>query len=1576
MKLRSRRLMALLLSAAMVVPMQGTIYGGETAGETAALAQTQLAEETQAPAEPQTQAPAEPQTQAPTEPQTQAPAEPQTQAPTEPQTQAPTEPQTQAPTEPQTQAPTEPQTQAPAEPQTQAPTEPQTQAPTEPQTQAPTESQTQAPTEAQSFESETEKTVSTFQASADGVSVEVTLPDGIKLPESTVFKLKRKNQGAVKKTAAALEEGHKALSGTVALTLTVKDAKGADVQLPKGTSLRFSFDGGLDLSLAERGEGEIHFLRMNDSANEAGADLSFSEDGTKLTAASLKLKKKVAGSVTYAAAGLQNRQNDGEEADAEKLTELEGASGLAVAAGEYDGPDKGAVLTRSDDPQKDAALDGALKALGEYSLTLADAMSSDEVRVVNLYADEKGEVSTESKKLTDPLYGIVGEDGSINVTDGYVVVNVVAQSADEALKLPDFTVTYTKDNETKAVTEDGYRKYAGRLLVNLVAENPSSGDAYVPYTGTAEADDAEGTYLAPAGTLEFAGDLTGSAYAEKVSIAGDFTPATITEKGKKKDLDQALEKVMGLYAAEEAETGAETEAAAEAETAAEGSTEAAAAKPARIDEEAEIAEEQNAEGGNTADADTYQGTLSVSAQSKATAEGGTEQTTALSNVVFSLYEKQDDGSLKMVYSFASAEAAETIPSGILKVGKSYVLREEVLPVAADGKTYGKLGGAEFSINRSDVGDVSIIPATLAAGIAFGDGTFTFTHTESETPAGTNAVTINVMDPGKTPIAGSNIRIQQGTDPNWTDVAEFTMPEGSVSYDFTELLNASESESSPTEGDFKTFRITETAPEGMYGQESTVLTYTYGTLQPEEGQEGEVLADQKGWTLTRTSVAADGSTDDGPVSGEKAKVVTFTDAYQIDLTSVQVKYADDTVLNEHLSGGSIQKISDGSKDFHYIVLEADSDGKYVAVKTEGGYVFNDKTVRLVLTDAGAGDVTITGSRSDGYHFTGSVNAALAVPVKNEKGFYSAKVPAATLKSRAAATVTVTSKLKLGDRDESDHTGKEVTANVAGTPVNFAENPSTLTFNSSDKDAAVAAMLQGDTKQITCGSTNKQGYTYDGSYAELTAYSEDNAGAKIEATLYSKKVEKYGTVNVSVQFRNAKGRRINTINKQTIYAALFDVNGVRVTEVKPIVVNAHNHSSSSTAAKFVVPVDAAAGQSVYYVREVADENGTPYKDDNVVVSYNGQVESDGKITLKVRKEGSVDNTFARILKNYKVPNPDPENPMFEGNGTFGIEVRVVDYQGNPVKVQDLVASFKVGGVINGKNMKLNKQKKVSLKDASKANATGISFPVAGKTTPMSVTLMSIKDSSGKSLSKQYTLLTASSDNGFSRAGKKTGERTFNLVGTQDNQGPVVFVLRQNDTNEKAVLTLTKSVMYKKTPIRVNATYYIGIFSDPGHKKLLFKKAMTLLDASSMSDTLKVNINSQKNHQITLYFAETDRKGRVVTSGKKTGYDISISQESVTLSPQNMNATVTVTNEILDGTKASERLTDPNSGFAGDTEALGEAQSLASSSNLGGSGGSGSGKTGDSTPLGMYLIAVLAAGAAAAALLLVLRKKRRRS
>ena len=1007
MKIRSRRLIALMLSAAMVFP----------AAPAASAAEGQESLQSHAPEE------------------TQVKPAPETAAETQPQTAAETQAQTAAETQPQTAAET--QAQSASETQAAPETQPQSKEGTESGTQI---SESSRETEAQEETEPDKAEKESFEAKEKGVSLKLTLPKGKKLPADTKLTLKISGAKSSPKQMVlvqkALEKAQHTVEKVCLLTITAVGKDGKAVTLPKGTTLSFSFGNGLDLGIAERREGKIHFLTVGDQASDAGGSLKLSQDQTKLVSASVSLGSEGKGSLTYAVVSLQNRKNSGGKLSAGDVSGFAGAGVYAAAAEHFDGKkdEKTQVLAGDrgeDDEEKAENLKKAQSLLGKlasYSASLADAQDSDSVRIVNLYADDAGNVNTAAEDVTDPMYGVKAADGTIDVTSGYVVVNIIAKSADQTIHIPDFAVTYSENGKAQAVTADAHPELAQHLIVNITAGNGRDGKDFglVSYTGTADRGGAVGVYLAPAGTIRLAGTLTGAVYAKSAAVEGKLSHAT--------EADQA---------------GKSTEDREDTE-------------------------------------DSVQTPVTV------------------------------DGTIVVYMDLYRASTGKRLP---VTIQKQYRVR-----------VFMDAGGT------LPYGDAQIL-----------------TVPKNNSTSGTN---------------GS---------------ARFTVPVDAL----------------------------------------------HGTT--------------------------------------------------------------------------------------YYVYEVDAEGR---------------------------------------------------PIQNSSDM----------------------KIQIKGGDRTGENGAAVT---------------------------------------------------------MKAMEVDSYGAK-------------GTYVVTDR----------TIRIQNLYTDSY--------------YNAH------------------------------------------------------------RSE-------------------------FMSNGTFDIQLKVVDASGNELPVDNLVAEFRVR-TGDGK-LALKNNQKITLKNTSVGERRNISFPVpidTGKQT-MGVTLMSIRTTAGVSLAKDYTLLTASYDGSFSKVGSRTGERTFTIHADAENQGPVVFVLRKNETNEKASLTLTKSVIYKKTPIRVNATYYIGIFADAAHTKLLFKKAMSLKDASSMSDTLKVNINSQKGRTITLYFAETDRNGKVVESGKKTGYNISISQSQVTLSQSNMTAGVTVTNEILDGSRAAERLTDPDSGFAGDSAALADAQALASSSNL-------NSRTGDDSPLMRYALLLVIAGAGVAAgLYLVLRRRK---
>ena len=1586
MKIRSCRLIALMLSAAMVFP----VAPAASAAEGQESLQSQAPEETQVKPAPETAAETQPQTAAETQAQTAAETQPQTAAETQAQTAAETQPQTAA----ETQAQSASETQAAPE------TQPQSKEGTESGTQT---SESSRETEAQEETEPDKAEKGSFEAKEKGVSLKLTLPKGKKLPADTKLTLKISGAKSGPKQMVlvqkALEKAQHTVEKVCLLTITAVGKDGKAVTLPKGTTLSFSFGNGLDLGIAERREGKIHFLTVGDQASDAGGSLKLSQDQTKLVSASVSLGSEGKGSLTYAAVSLQNRKNSGGKLSAGDVSGFAGAGVYAAAAEHFDGKkdEKTQVLAGDrgeDDEEKAENLKKAQTLLGKlasYSASLADAQDSDSVRIVNLYADDAGNVNTAAEDVTDPMYGVKAADGTIDVTSGYVVVNIIAKSTDQTIHIPDFAVTYAENGRAQAVTADSHPELAQHLIVNITAGNGRDGKDFglVSYTGTADRGGAVGVYLAPAGTIRFAGALTGAVYAKSAAVEGKLSHATEADQAGKSKEDT-----------EEAAT--EKDAALMEETAAEAS--------------------QNAADKDSTDDSpkTFSGTLRVNAFSQ-NAEDPQKQE-PLKGVVFSLYERangQTDGQRdQLVYSWTSGEEAKQIPAGLLKKGGTYVVREEAMPVSenstgsTDTTVYAKLaetvftvGAAEIKLTENDNKGITLKPPVEGSS----DYELNYVHEPSQTPETLkNSVTIKALDPSGAGVPGSQVTIKRQTsetdasgNAQWKQVAAFTMQGSAVVFDFGSNLPEKKDDSQPKEGDNAVFRfrITERAPAGMtslaYGNDNEAQTTLTFTNKKEQGPDAE-------WQLTsRTRVYADGTGTD-LIDKDKDQVdsVTFTDAYLVSLTSSQVNYeSDEKTLVQNLAGASITvqagsvPLKAGADYLVYTVTDGEADQKQNV--SDNSFTMPNSSVQLVLLSKGTGStVKVTGKwgEKDSYHFISGGNEAsgtLTAPVEGKNGTYSSQIPALTLKSRIQAVVNLSS-VDNAEKEHLSGASRTVKAKVAGTEGEIRANPTTFVLNNPDLDDEVIGMLQtGSGNQTThiVGTQNWNGYNFNPVNGIITGTSQATDGTATAVTINAKLTSVQTPVTVDGKivvymdlYRASTGKRLPvTVQKQYRVRVFMDAGGtLPYGDAQTLTVSKNNSTSGTNgSARFTVPVDALHG-TTYYVYEV-DAEGRPIQNSSdMKIQIKGgdrTGENGAAVTMKAmevdsyRAKGTyvVTDRTIRIQNLYTDSYYNAHRSEFMSNGMFDIQLKVVDASGNELPVDNLVAEFRVR-TRDGK-LALKNNQKITLKNTSVGERRNISFPVpidTGKQT-MGVTLMSIRTTAGVSLAKDYTLLTASYDGSFSKVGSRTGERIFTIHADAENQGPVVFVLRKNETNEKASLTLTKSVIYKKTPIRVNATYYIGIFADAAHTKLLFKKAMSLKDASSMSDTLKVNINSQKGRTITLYFAETDRNGKVVESGKKTGYNISISQSQVTLSQSNMTAGVTVTNEILDGSRAAERLTDPDSGFAGDSAALADAQALASSSNL-------NSRTGDDSPLMRYaLLLVIACAGVAAGLYLVLRRRK---
>lgn len=173
----------------------------------------------------------------------------------------------------------------------------------------------------------------------------------------------------------------------------------------------------------------------------------------------------------------------------------------------------------------------------------------------------------------------------------------------------------------------------------------------------------------------------------------------------------------------------------------------------------------------------------------------------------------------------------------------------------------------------------------------------------------------------------------------------------------------------------------------------------------------------------------------------------------------------------------------------------------------------------------------------------------------------------------------------------------------------------------------------------------------------------------------------------------------------------------------------------------------------------------------------------------------------------------------------------------------------------------------------------------------------------------------------------------------------------------ITVTKKVMKGDELFDSKEIYYAAVFEDRELTQIHGDVITLDMDgASELSVTVPVQIRADGDPEVTYYIAETDRDGHVLSSSE-TAFEISIDHPSVTLSAEQNTEDVTITNTYPDRT---------------DTPGAPNTPGGTSSGGSGGNGGTPV-RTGDTTPLMLYLILMILSGTAVIAVFLRRRRER---
>lgn len=206
-----------------------------------------------------------------------------------------------------------------------------------------------------------------------------------------------------------------------------------------------------------------------------------------------------------------------------------------------------------------------------------------------------------------------------------------------------------------------------------------------------------------------------------------------------------------------------------------------------------------------------------------------------------------------------------------------------------------------------------------------------------------------------------------------------------------------------------------------------------------------------------------------------------------------------------------------------------------------------------------------------------------------------------------------------------------------------------------------------------------------------------------------------------------------------------------------------------------------------------------------------------------------------------------------------------------------------------------------------------------------------------------------------------------GTQTVYFDNVFVKKPDGFYVEGNLTITKKLVGADGNAKKgNETFYAGIFADENHTTLSDKVSQNIVplklnDTSEVSSVIKVGL--EDNETTTLYIAETDVNGKPVAGTSDFAYKVSVSATSVVFDSVNTAATVVITNtepEKEKTTEEKEEKEEPEKETTQKTTTSQKTSQGSSAQTKSVTYSTTSPKTGDDTPIALYVVLLLAAAA----------------
>ena len=524
-----------------------------------------------------------------------------------------------------------------------------------------------------------------------------------------------------------------------------------------------------------------------------------------------------------------------------------------------------------------------------------------------------------------------------------------------------------------------------------------------------------------------------------------------------------------------------------------------------------------------------------------------------------------------------------------------------------------------------------------------------------------------------------------------------------------------------------------------------------------------------------------------------------------------------------------------------------------------------------------------------------------------------------------------KIKVTDKDGKLLPGAElVLKNASGKVLSVNK---VVKFNSESKEITWNGVLP-DGKYYLSEVKAPDGYL-PAPDVEFTVES----GKTAQAVMVNAKAASGGSITVGLQVyvgqdllyaQDTTTGKYASEGRYTRYAALFSdaARTQKVTDVKQFTISGFTGTVRFESLRTGETYYAAETDQYGQVLDKSKYGGT--------ISYT----SDGKVTTGTGEgQAIIRETYGSLPTGFRY------------TAKLTLEKKVLDSSGNPKAVTD---SFYIGIFRSEDYSDTPTVIRIDLQNASSAAVTkrvllsgdsGVTYYIAEV------------DKTGKRISESGDFAyTVSVDNPQLTLTKSADVKT---------------TVTNKDKVSKVTLYLTKRVYDGTSPKKVTETFYAGLFKDPQFTQMYTKPIAMNLESSS-TVTLKLSLNLGKASEATIYVAEVDKNGKVVSSGKAFGYDVKMINAAAAFTQERTEIQTVLMNSVY-GTSTEDdwnQIISDNenkigwnengyggsgSGYYGNVSDNGDYSGTSGS--FGGSADSV--QTGDTTPWGWYLTLMLLSG-----------------